>query len=491
MLGPISQLLRTASVAPPFGRESLRQLAYRTAIAHAEYRLRSSERHPYDTIQRQRFARLAWMLRYAVAAVPLYRELFGEAGVGPDDLQSEADLQKLPRVEKQGFLRRPHTDILARGMPPFRIIAGITSGSTGEPFPHFLDRAASPLNKANLYRPWRWAGVDPADLTVHCSGPHARGNTPNTLFLHPHEIAVRKTDYIQKIREMKPRLMRGYPLTNFELAQTIRAEGAMDITFDFAFFVGHVIPRGIREFFAREFGCEVYGYYATQETGPLGAECERHAGYHIHEESFVIEVTDATGVPLPEGTRGEIVITSLVNEVMPLIRYRTGDFGAFAPGLCSCGRTARRLIVEGRQEDMLVRPDGQCLYPGIMRDVLDDYFSSFERYQVVQSGWRDIILRVVPAERFTESDLHRARAALQACVGPAMRVAAETVAAILPLANGKFRYFISEYWQRRFPRGTLSYDFGEEKALATSVASAREEIRDLTGRKRPGLLRGS
>ncbi|MDR3641160.1 MAG: AMP-binding protein [Humidesulfovibrio sp.] len=103
-------------------------------------------------------------------------------------------------------------------------------------------------------------------------------------------------------------------------------------------------------------GCEVFDHWGMTETGyGGGVECAAHAGYHLREADLLLEVADwASGAPLPEGRRGEILVTTLGGRALPLVRHRTGDAGVMLPGPCACGSPLRRLgPVAGR-----LRADG-------------------------------------------------------------------------------------------------------------------------------------
>jgi len=97
--------------------------------------------------------------------------------------------------------------------------------------------------------------------------------------------------------------------------------------------------------------CEVFDHWGMTETGyGGGVECSAHAGYHLREADLYVEIADyATGAPLPDGIQGEILLTTLGERALPLVRYRTGDAGVLLPGPCACGSPLRRLgSVPGR-----------------------------------------------------------------------------------------------------------------------------------------------
>jgi phenylacetate-coenzyme A ligase PaaK-like adenylate-forming protein len=117
---------------------------------------------------------------------------------------------------------------------------------------------------------------------------------------------------------------------------------------------GEPLSPDLRRTVETRFGCAVFDHYGLTETGfGGGVECAAHAGYHLREADLYVEICcPATSAPLPEGEPGEIVVTTLFRQAMPLVRYRTGDAAAMLPGPCPCGGPLRRLgPVAGRYDD--------------------------------------------------------------------------------------------------------------------------------------------
>ena len=111
------------------------------------------------------------------------------------------------------------------------------------------------------------------------------------------------------------------------------------------------LPASLAVALQTNYGLLVLDHYGMTETGyGGGVECPARHGYHLRELDLLVEVVDmATGEPLPDGHEGEVVITTLTREAMPLIRYKTGDAAAMLPGPCRCGSPLRRLgTVRGR-----------------------------------------------------------------------------------------------------------------------------------------------
>jgi len=131
---------------------------------------------------------------------------------------------------------------------------------------------------------------------------------------------------------------------------------------------------------------EAFDIYGLSEIiGPgVGCECRRHAGLHIFEDHFYPEIIDPeTGAVLPEGEEGELVLTTLSKQAMPMIRYRTRDITRLLPGECACGRTIRRIGRIGRRSDDMLIVRGVNVFPSQVETALLQVEGALPHYQIV------------------------------------------------------------------------------------------------------------
>jgi phenylacetate-CoA ligase len=144
-------------------------------------------------------------------------------------------------------------------------------------------------------------------------------------------------------------------------------------------------------------GIDVYNSYGLSEmNGPgVAFECEYKSGLHIWEDHFLVEIINpTTGDPVPDGEAGELVLTTLTREAMPLLRYRSRDLTRILPGSCPCGRTHRRLArIQGRTDDMLI-VRGANFYPQQIERVLMQVPGVGRNYQIVLDGIDELTVRV-------------------------------------------------------------------------------------------------
>jgi len=150
------------------------------------------------------------------------------------------------------------------------------------------------------------------------------------------------------------------------------------------------------------FGVDVYNSYGlTEMNGPgVAFECEQKAGMHLWEDCFLLEIIDpATGEPLPDGQRGELVLTTLKREAMPILRYRTRDITSVIAEPCPCGRTHRRIHrITGRSDDMLIIR-GVNIFPQQIEQVLMSMPQVGRNYLIIVEGLDDLTVKVELSDR--------------------------------------------------------------------------------------------
>lgn len=321
--------------------------------------------------------------------VPFYHRKMSEMGIAPHDINSLRDIEKLPMTRK--------TDL--RDNYPFGLFAvpreevvrvHASSGTTGKPTVVGYTKKDIETWSDMMARDFVMVGVTRNDifqnavnygfftggLGVHygiermgaMAVPSGTGNTERQL-----EIMA---DFGVTVLHCTP----SYALY---LAETAKAKGIMDkLKLRIGCFGAEPWSDEARQELEEPFGIKAYDSYGLSEMfGPgVAFECQEQNGLHIWEDHFLVEILDKDGNPCAPGERGELVLTSLTKEAMPLIRYRTGDVTYLLEDGCSCGRTSRKLHrFLGRADDMLV-VRGINVFPSQIEDVLlsipeiGDYF---------------------------------------------------------------------------------------------------------------------
>jgi phenylacetate-CoA ligase len=193
---------------------------------------------------------------------------------------------------------------------------------------------------------------------------------------------------------------------------------------------GELLLPSTRRRLVERFGCPVFDIYGTSETKEVAWECP-DGSRHVNADVVMVEVLDDTWNPLPPGEEGQIVVTLLVNEAMPLLRYRTGDRGALQGGQCRCGLATPLLgVVSGREADVLELDAGQRLSSYALTCALEQV-ERVQRYRVDQVDRSALLVRAILDPGAVAGTMEeRIRAALTPVVPRTLRLTIEFVDAL-------------------------------------------------------------
>jgi phenylacetate-CoA ligase len=311
-------------------------------------------------------------LKVAYEGSPYYHKAFNEAGVHPDQVKSLEDIKRFPTMNKSVLRERqiavpPFGDVMA--VPEEEVVyISTSSGSTGVP-------TASPFT-AQDFESWIdyearqfWSsGLRPSDRYCHAlnfslfvGGPCVLGAQKlGALTIHAGTLPSERLLMIMK--QFKATATWTTPSYAWHLGETALKEGIdpkKDLAIKRIFVAGEPggsIPE-TRQRIEELWGADVFDYYGLSDIfGSCAGMCEEKNGLHWAEDHILIEVLDpATGEPVAEGERGEMVLTTLKKTARPLIRFRTGDIVSYTTEPCRCGRTSLRLHgIHGRLDDMLI-----------------------------------------------------------------------------------------------------------------------------------------
>ncbi len=331
-------------------------------------------------LEQLQLARLQSTVRHVYENVPMYRTRLDEAGVRPEDIRTLSDIRKLPFTVKDDLRDNYPFGLFA---VPMRDIVRIhaSSGTTGKP-------TVVGYTKSDLAM-WSEAVARLAVAGGACADDIAQisfgyGLFTGALGLHYGlervgasvvPISSGNTErQIQLMRDFGVSLLVATPSYAMYLAETAeRLDMMKDIHLRVGLFGAEGSTEEMRRQLEERWGCVVTENYGLSEIiGPgVSGECVCHNGMHINEDLFYIEILDpATGEPVPDGEYGEVVITPLMKEALPILRYRTHDISRILPGTCPCGRMFRRMAgLTGRTDDMLIIR-GVNVFPSQIEGVL-------------------------------------------------------------------------------------------------------------------------
>ncbi|HCP07964.1 MAG TPA: phenylacetate--CoA ligase [Synergistaceae bacterium] len=297
--------------------------------------------------------------------VPLYRSRMEDMGMSPEMVSSVEDLQRLPFMTKDDLRDSYPMGLLACERDEV-VRVHASSGTTGKPTVVAYTKgditaweecmknclATAGVTRGDVFQVILGYGLFTGALGFHYGAeglgamvvPTGGGFTERQLML---------------MEDLGTTVFTSTPSYALHLCEEIKDKGTRErLRLRLAILGGESWTEEMRERIEGELGVIAVDSYGLSEViGPgVAMECPERSGLHPDWDHFLFEVVDpVTGRPLPEGEEGELVITSLTKEAMPVIRYRTRDLTRFIPGICGCGREGLRLErIKGRCDDMLI-----------------------------------------------------------------------------------------------------------------------------------------
>lgn len=353
--------------------------------------------------------------------VPAYRKKMEEAGVKPEQIQTLADLQRLPFTTKQDLRDNYPFGLFAVPQKELKRIHA-SSGTTGKPTVVGYTDADIEVWRECVARIACMGGANSEDIAQICFG---YGMFTGALGLHyglekvGAAIVPSSTGNTEKqlmyMKDFGATLLVATPSYALRIAEVARQMG-MDPKKDLQIRVGLVgselMTEAMRNEMYKCWGEDLLltqNYGMSELMGPgVSGECLEHCGMHINEDHFLAEIIDPnTGEVLPPGEKGELVVTCLSKEALPLIRYRTRDISRLFYEPCKCGRTTARMEnLSGRTDDML-KIRGVNVFPSQIEEVLINTEGIGPHYEIIvdRKGHSDTLeIRVeVEAESMMDS----------------------------------------------------------------------------------------
>jgi phenylacetate-CoA ligase len=326
--------------------------------------------------------------------VPFYRQKFMESGVEPQSIRSLADLGRLPYTLKRDF-RDNYPLGLAAVAREHIVRVHASSGTTGKPTVVAYSAADIELWSEVMARTLTATGVTRHDVVHNAYG---YGLFTGGLGFHYGAERVGATvipvsgggtkRQIMLLQDLGSTVLCCTPSFALYLAETADELGVdlVGSSLRVGVFGAEPWSQRMRREIETKLGLKAFDIYGLSEIiGPgVSVECECQAGLHIFEDHFLPEIINPqTGEPLPYGERGELVLTTLTREALPIIRYRTGDITALDAQPCDCGRTLVRMRkISGRTDDMLI-VRGINVFPSQIETALLQIEGVQPHYQII------------------------------------------------------------------------------------------------------------
>ena len=343
---------------------------------------------------------------------PYYKRMFAAPGIDVNSIKCIADLQRLPFTEKKD-LQLYNEDFLC--VPKAEIVDYITtSGTLGDPVTFGCTEKDLQRLAYNEHKSFVCAGIQKGDILQLMTTMDKRFMAGLAYWLGIRKLGASiirvgngipelQWDTIMRIKPNAIMCVPSFILRLIEYAEAYHidyrhssikkiigiGEGLRDQDFSL-----NLLGQKIHEKWPE---VQLFATYSSTEMSATFSECEFGCGGHVHPELIIVEIIGEDNLPVPDGQVGEVVITTLGVEGMPLLRFRTGDIAAKVVESCQCGRNSYRLTpLIGRKNNM-IKLKGTTIYPPAINDVLDntDYVVNYVvRVVTSAAGTDDVIVQV-------------------------------------------------------------------------------------------------
>lgn len=344
-----------------------------------------------SALQREKYLnqKLFEAINHAYQNAPAAKEMLDRVKISPKEIRSVKDLEKLPITRKNDLIE------LQRAKPPYGGFLAIPSEEVERVF----------ISPGPIYEPLHTASIKWFAKSFYAAGFRKGDIVINTFTYHLspagilfHEalrdcgatVVVTGTGnteiQLQAMRALKVTGFVGTPsflMTLIKKAEEAGYDFRRDFTLKRAWFIGEMLPKGLREAFEKDYGINTaQAYGVTELGGAIAYECQQKSGMHFMDE-YVIEIVDPnTGKQLGPGEVGEIVVTPIHNKTWGLIRFGTGDVSSYITDPCPCGRTAPRLSgIMGRTSDA-VKVRGMFVVARQLEEMMME-FAPVSKFQMV------------------------------------------------------------------------------------------------------------
>jgi len=370
-----------------------------------------ADRWDAERIREYQLAQLRRILTLAYEKTEFYRKSFQSVGFEPGDLKSLADLEQLPTIDKI-TVRENGEQMLTRPLTDRSVDLVTTGGTSGEPMRFYMPASRSAPEFAQLTNCWTRVGYQPGDVFAVLRGrvitkptngmyyqydPLFRYHYYSTFHMSPDDLRR----YLEHMNRVQPKFLHAYPSSLFALLEFAVSEKiAFPTSLRAVLFESEALFPHQRALFQKKLGMPTFSCYGHSEKLIMAGQCEKSEEYHAVPSYGYCEVLDVEGAPVANGKKGELTGTGFINDVMPFIRYRTGDMATRGGDKCpACGRQHLMLKeIQGRWgQEFLVSRDGHTLISMTSLNLHDDTFDGIARFQFQQREPGKAVLKLVTA----------------------------------------------------------------------------------------------
>ncbi len=381
---------------------------------------------PRKELRELQLKRLKAIVLHAYEHVPFYRKKFDEAGIDPG-IKTLDDVTKLPFTTKDDLRDNAPFGMLPYPMEQY-VELHASSGTTGTPVTVCYTRNDLEVWSEVMARCLSMAGLTEKDVFqipipygtfTGAFGFHYGGQRVGALI-----VPTGKGDSERQLRLMKyygTTFIAGIASYALHLANVAKKMGMepSGLSVRNGIFGAEMFSSEMKRKIMNEWGMDVHDIYGlTEMCGPgVSADCDEHDGLHLWEDHFLAEIIDPeTGEQLDPEEEGELVLTTLTKDGMPIIRYRTRDITYLYDGECSCGRThVKHAPIKGRSDDMII-VKGTNIFPSQVEEAVMKHPEAGNNWLMIiekQGDMDTITVKVEGKQKYDEREKERIAAAIQ------------------------------------------------------------------------------
>ena len=403
---------------------------------------------------------LLQLVRKAYNLSPFYKRRFDSVGIRPEELRSPSDFARIPLLTRED-IRTHIAELCLQSYRPNELLRAATGGTTDTPVP--IARSLSSVREKTAVHLCfnSWAGFYPGDKVFMIWGARSDySQNPSLAWRFFDRYVMRRLwaptsllnesvleSYRQAINDFRPKIVYGYPSPISLFCEYLQSSNRSVVRPTGIITIAEPLLTQQRNIIEQTLGCKVFEMYGTREFGVVAAECERHQGLHLNPLAAYLEFLPVQGAET-EGLH-EILVTDLLNDGMPLIRYRINDCTLLGKEVCPCGRGFPLIQqITGRSMDVFHLSNGDVV-PGIsLQNRVIQVCPGLKKIQVIQDALEDFRVRFVPGPGFSDKDIQTLRENLTKFFPGNIRWKFEPVAEIQREPNGKTRFCISHVKNR-------------------------------------------
>lgn len=413
--------------------------------------LSNSNAWDIDRIQAYQNKKLREIIEYCYQNIPYYRTLLTDLGLSRFDFVSTKDLTKLPILTKEIITQHRESFFPVNKKIKFRECS--TGGSTGVPLKYRLSDDSALFASLLLDRGLGMGGYRPGDKMATIAGGSLTGSDKslkkycierltNLRFFSSYgmddELLMR---YAKNLIDYQPKYLRGYASALIAVANYMASNNlSQKIKIKSVFSTSETLTDNARRNIEKIFNCDVYDTWGLNDGGASAFECREHKGMHIDTERAIVEC-----IPRDEQSDsqefGRVVVTSLIEQSMPLIRYDTGDLGRLENRKCACGCNRPRLFLgAGRATDYL-KINGKIIGAPVLTVLMGKI--PVKQYQIAKTSSKSLVVRIVKDKDYSNIEEDFIIKSLKEKLGQ-IEIIIEHREIIIPPGSGKHKFIIDE-----------------------------------------------